>query len=198
MSEKKQQKNKSPAISLNHQPILYYLYSHPANRWQQKSTHTFLFSFFSCWTVSFLWISKLGFQKTHTNKKNRFIGFFQEVLKPNGVARIAPHWSSAVGLRHLVPSSSSPRPPLVSGPSFVAVWREGKGSTGTKGVSGVVNGGNFQGSKQELPPYTKQNRDEGFIIAFTSKNYLKYVSTNLKWCFLDLFPVPTGLFLVPG
>lgn len=197
MSEKKQQKNKS-AISLNHQPILYYLYSHPANRWQQKSTHTFLFSFFFLLDSQFFVDIQVGFSKNTHKQKNRFIGFFQEVLKPNGVARIAPHWSSAVGLRHLVPSSSSPRPPLVSGPSFVAVWREGKGSTGTKGVSGVVNGGNFQGSKQELPPYTKQNRDEAFIIAFTSKNYLKYVSTNLKWCFLDLFPVPTGLFLVPG
>lgn len=121
MSEKKQQKNKSPAIFLNHQPILYYLYSHPANRWQQKSTHTFLFSFFFLLDSQFFVDIQVGFSKNTHKQKKPFHRVFQEVLKPNGVARIAPHWSSAVGLRHLVSSSSSPRPPLVSGPSFVAV-----------------------------------------------------------------------------
>lgn len=70
MSEKKQQKNKSPAISLNHQPILYYLYSHPANRWQQKSTHTFLFSFFFLLDSQFFVDIQVRFSKnTHKQKK---------------------------------------------------------------------------------------------------------------------------------
>lgn len=103
-------KNKSPAICLNHQPILYYLTI------LQTVGNFFFFVFFLVgqFVVNPSWVIK----KTH---KTASSVFFQEALKPNGVARIAPHWSSALGLRHIVPSSSSPRPPLVSGPSFVAL-----------------------------------------------------------------------------
>ena len=112
MSEKKNSKKQITSHLLEPSTNLV-LFNHPANCWQ------FFFFVFSCWTVCC--VSKLGLKKnTHTHKTTSSV-FFQEALKPNGVARIAPHWSSALGLRHLVPSSSSPRPPLVSGPSFVAL-----------------------------------------------------------------------------